>query len=137
MAILQPSSIFKFNYGTVLGEIAATFITGSTIDSTDQTSLATMAIPAIRHCYTFSTQNACDWCDLVIFSCVTCKFYCSNVCFMFFLCSSPLLFVFFPSKSFYPFLHFPIQFVPPLEFIFILLFSFNSFRIISLVKRLV
>jgi hypothetical protein len=30
MAILQPSSIFKFNYGTALGKIAATFITSST-----------------------------------------------------------------------------------------------------------
>jgi hypothetical protein len=34
-AILQPSIIFKFNYGTVLGEIMATFITGSTLDSID------------------------------------------------------------------------------------------------------
>jgi hypothetical protein len=31
MAILQPSLIFKFNYGTVLREITATSITGSTL----------------------------------------------------------------------------------------------------------
>jgi hypothetical protein len=34
-AILWPSLIFKFNYGTALGEIVATFITGSTFDSID------------------------------------------------------------------------------------------------------
>jgi hypothetical protein len=67
MAILQPSSIFKFNYGTTLREIVATFITGSTLDSINQTSMATTATHAIRHCNTFSTQNACDWCDLAIF----------------------------------------------------------------------
>jgi hypothetical protein len=33
MAVLWPSSIFKFNYGTALREIAATFITSSTLDS--------------------------------------------------------------------------------------------------------
>jgi hypothetical protein len=32
-AILWLSLIFKFNYGTDLGEIAATFITSSTLDS--------------------------------------------------------------------------------------------------------
>jgi hypothetical protein len=42
-ATLRPSLIFKFNYGTALGEIAATFIIGSTLDSIDQTSMATMA----------------------------------------------------------------------------------------------
>jgi hypothetical protein len=31
MAILQPSLIFKFNYGAALREIMATFITGSTL----------------------------------------------------------------------------------------------------------
>jgi hypothetical protein len=67
MAILWPSLIFKFNYGTALGEIAATFITSSTLDSINQTSSAAMATHAIRHCYTSSTQNTCDWCDLIIF----------------------------------------------------------------------
>jgi hypothetical protein len=67
MAILQPSSIFKFNYGTALREMAATFITGSTLDSIDWTLTATMATHAIRHCYASSTWNACSWCDLVIF----------------------------------------------------------------------
>jgi hypothetical protein len=42
--------------------------------------------------------------------------------------SSPLLFVPFPSKPFYPFLPFSIRFVLPSEFIFIFLFSFNSFQ---------
>jgi hypothetical protein len=54
MATLWPSSIFKFNYGTALGEIAATFITGSTLDSIDQAWMATMATHAIRHCNTSS-----------------------------------------------------------------------------------
>jgi hypothetical protein len=67
MAILQPSSIFKFNYGTDLGEIAVTFITTSILDSIAWTLTATMATHAIRHCNTFSAWNACDWCDLVIF----------------------------------------------------------------------
>jgi hypothetical protein len=67
MAILWPSPIFKFNYGTALEEIAATFITSSTLDSIDQTLMVTMATHAIRHCYTSSTQNACNWWDLVIF----------------------------------------------------------------------
>jgi hypothetical protein len=39
-----------------------------------------------------------------IFSCITYKIYCSNVSFIIFLHSSPLLFVPFPSKPFYPFL---------------------------------
>jgi hypothetical protein len=137
MAILWPSSIFKFNYGTGLGEIAATFIISYTLDSIDQTSTATLATHAIRHCNTSSAWNTCDWCDLVIFSCITYKFYCSNVSFINFLRSSPLFFVLFLSKSFYPCSSFSIQFVPPLKFIFIFFFSFNSFRIISLVKRLV
>jgi hypothetical protein len=47
-AILQPSLIFKFNYGTDLGEIAATFITSSIIDSIDQTLMATTTTHAIR-----------------------------------------------------------------------------------------
>jgi hypothetical protein len=59
-AILRPSSSFKFNYRTTLGEIAVTFITSSTLDSIDWTSMATMAIHAIRHCNTFSTWNACN-----------------------------------------------------------------------------
>jgi hypothetical protein len=37
----------------------------------------------------------------------------------------------------YSVLPFPIRFVPPLKVIFILFFSFNSLKIISLVKRLV
>jgi hypothetical protein len=53
-AILRPSLIFKFNYGTDLREIAATFITSSTLDSIDQTLMATMATHAIRHCNTSS-----------------------------------------------------------------------------------
>jgi hypothetical protein len=77
------------------------------LDSIDWTSMATMATHAIRHCNTSSTWNTCDWCDLVIFSCITYEFYCPNVSFITFLCSSPLLFVLFPSKSFYPFLSFP------------------------------
>jgi hypothetical protein len=137
MAMLWQSLIFKFNYRTTLGEIVATFITGSTLDSIDRTWTATMATHAIRHCNTSSARNTCDWCDLVVFSCITYKFYCPNVSFMTFLRSSSLLFVLFPSKSFYSFLSFPMRFVPPLKFIFIFLFSFNSFRIISLVKRLV
>jgi hypothetical protein len=137
MAILWPSSIFKFNYGAALGEIAVTFITSSTFDSIDWTSTVTTETHAIRHCNTSSTLNACNWYALVVFSCITYEFYCSNVSFMTFLHSSPLLFILFPSKSFYPFLPFPIWFVLPLKFIFIFLFSFNSFRIISLVKRLV
>jgi hypothetical protein len=48
MAILQPSLIFKFNYGTALREIVATFIISSTLDSIDQTMMATMAAHAIR-----------------------------------------------------------------------------------------
>jgi hypothetical protein len=64
MAILQPSLIFKFNYGTALGEIAATFITTSILDSIDQTLTVTIATHAIRHCYTSSTRNACDQCNL-------------------------------------------------------------------------
>jgi hypothetical protein len=54
-AILRPSLIFKFNYKTALGEIVATFITGSTVNSIDQTSMATMAAHAIKHCNTSST----------------------------------------------------------------------------------
>jgi hypothetical protein len=53
-AILQPSLIFKFNYGTALGEISATFITSSTLNSINWTSMATMAIHEIKHCNTFS-----------------------------------------------------------------------------------
>jgi hypothetical protein len=67
MAVLRPSSIFKFNYGAAFGVIAVTFIIGSTFDSIDRTSMATMATHAIRHCNTSSTRNVCDWCDLVIF----------------------------------------------------------------------
>jgi hypothetical protein len=55
------------HYEAALGVIAVTFITGSTLDSIDWTSTATTATHAIRHCYTSSTQNACNWCDLVIF----------------------------------------------------------------------
>jgi hypothetical protein len=50
MAILQPSSIFKFNYGTILREIGATFITSSTLDSIDQTLTTTIATHATKHC---------------------------------------------------------------------------------------
>jgi hypothetical protein len=49
MAILQPSSIFKFNYGAALGEIMVTFITGSTFNSIDWISMATTETHAIRH----------------------------------------------------------------------------------------
>jgi hypothetical protein len=66
MAVLWPSSIFKFNYGAAFRVIAATFIISSTFDSIDQTSTATMETHAIRHCNTSSTRNVCDWCDLVI-----------------------------------------------------------------------
>jgi hypothetical protein len=55
------------HYEAALGVIAATFITGSNLDSIDRTSMATTATHAIRHCNTSSTQNACGWCDLVIF----------------------------------------------------------------------
>jgi hypothetical protein len=55
------------HYEAALGVIAATFITGSNLDSIDWTSTATTATHAIRHCNTSSTWNACDWCDLVIF----------------------------------------------------------------------
>jgi hypothetical protein len=74
MAILQPLLISKFNYGTALGEIVATFITGSTLDSIDWTSTATMATHAIIHCNTsvrlrtFLKENV----DSLIFKCV-CK----------------------------------------------------------------
>jgi hypothetical protein len=54
------------HYEAALGVIAATCITGSNLDSIDQTSTATTATHAIRHCNTSSTWNACDWCDLVI-----------------------------------------------------------------------
>jgi hypothetical protein len=128
-AILRPSLIFKFNYGTALREIVATFIISSTLNSIDRTLMATTAAHAIRHCNTSSARNTCNWCNLVIFSYITYKFYCSNVSFMIFLHSSPLLFVLFPSKLFYSFLPFPVRFVPTLKFIFIFLFSFNSFRI--------
>jgi hypothetical protein len=67
MAVLQPSSIFKFNFGAAFGVIAAIFIIGSTFDSIDQTLTATTATHAIRHCNTSSTRDVCDWCDLVIF----------------------------------------------------------------------
>jgi hypothetical protein len=67
MAVLRPSSIFKFNYGAAFRVIAATFIIGSTFDRIDQTLMATMATHAIGHCNTSSTRNVCDWCDLVIF----------------------------------------------------------------------
>jgi hypothetical protein len=67
MAVLWPSSIFKFNYGAAFGVIVATFIIGSTFDSIDRTLTVTTATYAIRHCNTSSTQNVCDWCDLVIF----------------------------------------------------------------------
>jgi hypothetical protein len=97
-AILRQSLIFKFNYGTALEEMVVTFIIGSTLNSIDWTLTAATAAHAIRHCNTSSTWNACDWCDLVVFSCITYKFYCSNVSFITFLCSSPLLFVLFPSK---------------------------------------
>jgi hypothetical protein len=78
------------------------------LDSINRTSMATTAAHAIRYCNTSSTWNACNWCDLVIFSCITYKIYCSNVSFMIFLHSSPLLSVLFPFKPFYPFLPFPI-----------------------------
>jgi hypothetical protein len=61
MAVLPPSSIFKFNYGAAFGVIVATFIIGSTFDSIDQTLMAAMATHAIRHCNTSSTWNVCDW----------------------------------------------------------------------------
>jgi hypothetical protein len=54
-AVLQPSPIFKFNYGAALGVIVATFIIGSTFDSIDQTLTATTTTHAIRHCNTSST----------------------------------------------------------------------------------
>jgi hypothetical protein len=107
------------HYEAALRVIAATFIISSIFDSIDGTSMATTATHAIR----------LRLVRLSHFSCITYKFYCSNVSFMSFLHSSPFLFALFPSKSFYPFLPFLIQFVPPLKFIFTLLFSFNSFRI--------
>jgi hypothetical protein len=67
MAVLRPSSIFKFNYGAAFRAIAATFIISSTFDSIDRISTATMATHATRRCNTSSTRNVCDWCDLVIF----------------------------------------------------------------------
>jgi hypothetical protein len=61
------------HYEAALRVIAATFIINSifiitsTFDSINWTLTATMATHAIRHCYTSSTRNACNWCNLVIF----------------------------------------------------------------------
>jgi hypothetical protein len=45
----------QVQFGAALREIAATFITSSTLDSIDRTLTATTAIHAIRHCNTSST----------------------------------------------------------------------------------
>jgi hypothetical protein len=55
------------HYEAALRVIAATFITGSNLDSIDWTLTATTATHAIGRCYTSSSHNACDWCDFVIF----------------------------------------------------------------------
>jgi hypothetical protein len=124
-------SAFNRSYGTALGVITATLVSCFIFIIFDRTSSETMAITQGPAPYFPSTQDTCDRCDLVVFLVYFVKFYCLDVSFIVFLLPFPSL------SSSTPFLSFPIRFVSPLKFIFLLFFSLSPFRFISLVKRLV